>query len=146
YLQMVVATRMPFTSSTTPVTVPAGTVTRWPVSGVDQCAANGISGFCNSGLDLQPDNKNQNLIYFSDQGLEQAIAGTLTVTGSIGELDINTGKIRRWAMPADSAGQQVIEPRQLKIASNGIVWVVTASGHLVSLDPKNSGCSAGFNR
>ena len=30
YLQMVVATRMPFTSSTTPVTVPAGTVTRWP--------------------------------------------------------------------------------------------------------------------
>src|SRR4029077_807487 len=82
YLQMVVATRMPFTSSTTPVTVPAGTVTRWPVSGVDQCAANGISGFCNSGLDLQPDNKNQNLIYFSDQGLQQTNSGTAPGTGS----------------------------------------------------------------
>jgi len=147
YLQMLVPTKVAFTPSTLPVEAPTGTVTRWRVDGVDQCQSFGVSGFCNSGIDFQPSSKNQSLIYFSDQGLEQVIAGTNTVTGSIGELDITTNKIRRWPMPADSNGGAVTEPRQLKIDNNGTVWVITGSGHLVSLNPKNSsGCPTGMNK
>jgi hypothetical protein len=50
-------------------------------------------------------------------------------------------------MPIDSNGQPVTEPRQLKIEANGTIWVITGSGHLVSLNAKNSsGCPAGQNR
>ena len=142
YLQMVVPTRVPYSSSKSPA--PAGTVTRWRVDGVDQCTSTGLSAFCNSGIDFQPSSKNQSLIYFSDQTFENAATD---VIGAIGELDITTNTIRRWPMPLDSDAKPVIEPRQLKIDNNGIVWVITASGHLVSLNPKNSsGCQAGYNR
>jgi hypothetical protein len=135
YLQMIVATKMPFSSSTLPVETPTGTVTRWGVAGVDQCQTFGASGFCNSGVDFQPSSKNQNLIYLSNQGFD-----------SIDEVDISTGNIRRWLLPPDASAQAVVEPRQLKIDNNGTVWVVTGSGHLVSLNPKNSsGCSSGKN-
>jgi len=135
YLQMLVPTKVAFTPSTIPVEAPIGTVTRWRVDGVDQCQSFGFSGFCNSGVDFQPSSKNQNLIYVSNQGQD-----------SIDEVDIATGKIRRWVLPPDASNQPVIEPRQLKIDNNGTVWVVTGSGHLVSLNPKNSsGCSSGKN-
>ncbi|HXD20795.1 MAG TPA: hypothetical protein VN654_27480 [Vicinamibacterales bacterium] len=146
YLQILIPTKVGYTSSTTPLNAPAGTVTRWRVDGVDQCQSFGMSGFCNSGIDLQPDSQNQNLIYFSDQGFEQPIGGTGTVTGSIGELNINTNQIRRWPMPLDSDGQPITEPRQMNIDNNGTVWVVTGSGHVVSLNPKNSSkCAQGKN-
>src|SRR6185369_11335668 len=135
YLQLLVSPRVPFTASTSPIDAPPGTVIRWRVDGVDQCQSFGISGFCNSGIDLQPDNRQQNLIYVSDQG-----------NNAIAELDIATSRVRRWALPLDSSAQPVAEPRQLKIDSNGIVWVLTGSGHLVSLNPKNSsGCPGGTN-
>jgi hypothetical protein len=134
YLQLLVPTKIAFTSSKTPVNAPAGTVTRWQVDGVDQCQSFGVSGFCNSGVDFQP--SSQNLVYMSDQG-----------TNAIAELNTATDTIRRWPLPLDTTGQPVAEPRQLKIDSSGIVWVVTGSGHLVSLNPKNSsGCPNGTNR
>ena len=145
YIQMLVPTKVAFSSSTTAINAPAGTVTRWHVAGVDQCQSFGISAFCNSGIDFQPSSRNQSLIYFSDQGFTPS--GAAAPTGAIGELNIETNQIRRWPMPLDSDGNAVTEPRQLKIDNNGIVWVVTGSGHLVSLNPKNSsGCSSGKNR
>jgi hypothetical protein len=147
YLQMLIPTKVAFTSSTNPINAPAGTVTRWRVDGVDQCLMTGDSGFCNSGVDFQPSSQNQNLIYVSDQGFEQVINGVNTVTGAIAEVNIANNQIRRWPMPLDTTGQPVAQPRQLKIDSNGIVWVVTGSGHLVSLNPKNSSqCPNGTNR
>lgn len=145
YLQMVVPTKVAFTSSTTPINAPAGTVTRWNVPGVDQCQSFGLSGFCNSGVDFNPQSAGQNLVYFSDQGFGTDPANP---TGAIGELNISNGQIRRWPMPAkDAEGNPVLQPRMLKIDNNGIVWVVTGSGHLVSLNPKNSsGCPTGTNR
>lgn len=144
YLQVIAPTKVAFTSETKPLTAPVGTVTRWHVAGVDQCQSAGISGFCNSGIDFDPQSQGQNLVYFSDQGLAD-LSGT--VVGAIGELNLATGKIRRWPMPVDANGTQIFEPRQLKIDNNGIVWVVTGSGHLVSLNPKNSsGCGNGQNK
>lgn len=145
YVQMLVPTKVAFTSSTSPINAPAGTVTRWSAPGVDQCQSLGISGFCNSGVDFHPQSAGQNLVYFSDQGFAD---GSGNVIGAIGELNVSNGQIRRWPMPAlDAEGNPVFEPRMLKIDSNGIVWVVTGSGHLVSLNPKNSsGCATGKNR
>jgi hypothetical protein len=145
YLQLLVPTRVAYTSSKTPIAAPAGTVTRWRVDGVDQCQSFGISGFCNSGVDFLPSSGNQNLVYFSDQGF--ATSPTAPVVGAIGELNISSSQVRRWPMPRDSTSQQVAEPRQMKIDSKGIIWTVTGSGHLVSLDPRSSkGCPAGTNR
>jgi hypothetical protein len=144
YVQMIVPTKVAFTSSTNAINAPVGTVTRWHVAGVDQCQSFGISGFCNSGIDFHPQSQGQNLVYFSDQGFTDP---SNLVIGAIGELNVATGQIRRWPMPVDANGTQVSEPRQLKIDSNGTVWVVTGSGHLVSLNPKNSsGCSSGANK
>jgi hypothetical protein len=134
YLQLLIPTKVAFTASTTPIKAAVGTVTRWQVDGVDQCQSFGVSGFCNSGVDFQP--SSQNLVYMSDQG-----------NNAIAELNTATNTIRRWPLPPDTTGQPVAEPRQLKIDSSGIVWVVTGSGHLVSLNPKNSGgCPNGQNR
>ena len=145
YIQMLMPTRVPFTSSTSAINAPYGTVTRWSDPGVDQCdaldtnsdstTAAGLSGFCNSGIDFHPQSQGQNLVYVSNQGLN-----------SIDELDVSTGRIRRWTLPADADGNPVVQPRMLKIDANGTIWVVTGSGHLVSLNAKNSSkCWNGLN-
>jgi hypothetical protein len=59
-------------------------------------------------------------IYFSDAALD-----------AIGELDPNTNKVRRWSLAPVLAAM----PRQISIDSKGIIWVITGSGHLVSLNP-----------
>jgi hypothetical protein len=142
YLQMIIPTKVAFTSSTTPVNAPAGTVTRWRADGVDQCLSAGAGGFCNSGIDFRP--SSQNLVYFSDQGFTDAFGNAI---GAIGELNISTNQVRRWPMPPDADGTAVVQPRMLKIDSNETVWVVTGSGHLVSVNPKNSSrCPNGTNR
>jgi len=145
YVQMLLTAKVAFTSSTSPINAPVGTVTRWSAPGVDQCQSFGISGFCNSGVDFHPQSAGQNLVYFSDQGFADASGNPI---GAIGELNVSTGQIRRWPMPAfDTEGNPVLEPRMLKLDNNGIVWVVTGSGHLVSLNPKNSsGCPTGKNK
>jgi streptogramin lyase len=120
----------------TPVATPAaGTlvdtfVTRWIVGGgLTLCTPSGPSAPCASGIDINP--ANRNLVYFSDPG-----------GNSIGELNISTNVVRRWPLTAfdtvDALGKTqpvVTEPRQLKIDRYGKVWVVTGSGHLVSLSP-----------
>ena len=140
YVQMLIPTRMPFTSKTDALPTPTGTVTRWGVPGVDQCdAISGesvgiFSGFCNSGIDFR--SSDQNVVYVSNQG-----------QNSIDELNVTNGKIRRWPLPNDADGDPVLQPRMLKVDSNDRVWVVTGSGHLLSLNPRvGSGCPYGQNR
>jgi streptogramin lyase len=61
-------------------------------------------------------------------------------TNMIGELDPNTNKVRRWNLASVDA--TVLGPRQISIDTKGVVWVVTASGHLVSLNPCNNDMAA----
>ena len=138
YVQMLIPTKVAYSSSKMPVEAPTGTVTRWAVEGVNQCGVGdpGLATLCASGIDFQPDSKSQHLIYVSNQ-----------IQNSIDELNINTDTVRRWVLPLDDKSGPIREPRQLKIENNGTVWVVTGTGHVVSLNPKNSsGCSAGYNR
>ena len=86
------------------------TVKRWDVGG-------GAGSEFLSGVAYSAGNGK---IYFSE-GL----------SNNIGELDPNTGRVRRWSLFAVNA----TTPRQISIDTKGIVWVVTASGNLVSLNP-----------
>ena len=88
------------------------TVKRWVVDG--GAGAEYLSGVAfNSG---------NGKVYFSE-GL----------SNNIGELDPNTNRVRRWSLTA--ADPMVASPRQVSVDTKGVVWVVTASGHLVSLNP-----------
>ena len=62
------------------------------------------------------------------------------ISNNIGELDPNTNRVRRWNLSAVTAAQ----PRQISIDTKGIVWVVTGSGHLVSLNPCSNDMAAYF--
>ena len=66
--------------------------------------------------------------YFSGNGKIYFSEGT---SNKIGELDPNTNKVRRWDLSAVGAAT----PRQISIDTKGVVWVVTGSGNLVSLNP-----------
>src|SRR4051812_3938276 len=137
YVQMLVPTKLAFTSSTSPIKAPAGTAFRWHDIGVNQCGANdNVAGPCNSGIDVRP--SNSNLVYVSNQG-----------ANSIDELNLTTNTIRRWVMPPPIGpnDKPVNEPRQLKIDSGEKIWVTTGSGHLVSLRVNGGdGCPKGTNR
>ena len=90
------------------------TITRWNVGG-------GAGSVYLSGIDVSP--TNGQLVYFS-----------LPDTNEIGELNTQTGAIRRWSLDVPSI-EPVAQPRQLDIAMGGFVWVVTGSGHIVRLNP-----------
>ncbi len=61
-----------------------------------------------------------NLVYFSEPA-----------SNNIGELNTTTNAVRRWNLtPLGVAG-----PRQLDVDATGFVWVGTASGQLVRLNP-----------
>ena len=128
----------------TPGSVPANgvnastTVSRWKVGGgAGFCADLGrttTSFPCVSGIAVHPSNRN--LIYYSEP---EGGGGV----GAIGELNvsISTNNVRRWplsVLPPDADGTVVQQPRQLNIDSYGNVWVVTGSGHLVSLNPSTN--------
>lgn len=89
----------------------AGTVTRWLVGG-------GAGLVPYSGIDVHP--AYPNLVYYSEPASD-----------NIGELNTSTNMVRRWNL----AGVGAFGPRQLDVDANGIVWVGTASGNLVRLDP-----------
>ncbi|HEY6213812.1 MAG TPA: hypothetical protein VIW45_16075 [Vicinamibacterales bacterium] len=122
-------------------TPPAGTsvmatVTRWIVGGgAGFCADLGRSTTsfpCVSGIAAMPSVRN--LIYYSEPEGQDGF-------GNIAELNTTTNKVRRWslgALPADPEGGTVQQPRQLYIDRSSRVWVVTGSGHIVSLDPKKN--------
>ena len=112
--------------------VPTATVIRWMVNGgAGACAPinAAVSLPCLSGISVQPSNRY--LVYYSEPG-----------ANNIGELDIIHDTVRRWSLntlaPPDPQGGNVQQPRQLIVDRWGIVWVVTGSGHLVSLDPSSN--------
>jgi len=113
------------------------TVTRWTVGGgAGFCAPlpgrTTTSNPCLSGIDTWPGNRY--LVYYSEP------EGCADGRGAIGELNISNNTVRRWCftnLPADANGP-VMQPRQLNIDHWGRIWVVTGSGHLVSLDVKKN--------
>ena len=84
------------------------TVTRWAVGG--GAGSEYLGGVAYS----------QGKIYFSE-----------SIANNIGILDPNTNTVRRFSLLSVGADT----PRQISIDTSGIVWVVTGSGHLVSLNP-----------
>lgn len=114
----------------------SATVTRWTVGGgAGFCADLGrttTSFPCLSGIDTWPGSRSP--IYFSQP------EGCVDGLGAIAELNTSTNTFRQWCfttLPADENGP-VQQPRQLKVHPSGIVWVVTGSGHLVSLNPRTN--------
>jgi hypothetical protein len=115
YLQMLTPGYAPPPGTTAKVKV-----TRWQVGGgAGVCDGTGGGGPCLSGIDVYQA-KYKNLVFYSEPG-----------SNKIGELNISTNVVRRWSIAAVGASQ----PRQLNIDNSGKVWVVTGSGHLVSLNP-----------
>jgi hypothetical protein len=111
-------------------------LTRWPVPGGGAGTCNGGAGslLCLAGIDVYPGYKNR--VFFSEE------------TGNnIAELNVYTNEVKRWNLGkafgfrTDMFGnvdpqQPIVQgPRQLNIDGKGKVWVITASRHLVSLDP-----------
>jgi hypothetical protein len=111
-------------------------VTRWNVGGgAGFCPTAAASGPCVSGIAGHPTNRN--LVYYSEPTGSEP--GAADMKGNIAELNISTSanNVRRWSLAklGRILGDDIHEPRQINIDSYGIVWVVTGSGHLVSLDP-----------
>jgi len=106
-------------------------VIRWYVGhNVGLCTS--LSSPCISGITYD---KRRDRIFFSEPG--DQLVGDL---GAIAELDMVHNIVRRWDFTKLSAltGETIREPRQLNIDSDGTLWTVTASGHLVSLDPSKN--------
>jgi len=107
--------------------------------GSGRCLSGPASGFCNAGVDVHP--SKQNLVYFVESGTNDS-------AGFIAELNIANTKpsvtspnVRRWSLTqlGIATGDTTIdEPRVLKIDRSGKIWVNTASGHLISLDPNTN--------
>ena len=106
-------------------------VTHWYVGGsVGICNFAQFSSPCLSGVAISP--RAKDLVYFAEPTGGDG-------NGAIGELNPATGTVRRWSLAALSAdGDIVQEPRQIQFDSDGILWIVTGSGHLVRLDPKKN--------
>jgi ice-binding like protein len=113
------------------------TVTRWNVGGgAGICAdlGNTTTSFpCLSGIAVHPSDRN--IVFYSEPFGGDGF-------GNIAELNISTSNVRRWslsalsALPQDPAESPVRQPRQLMLDRFGQVWVITGSGHLVSLDTR----------
>jgi hypothetical protein len=114
--------------------VSTNNATRWYVGG--------SAGFCPTSLDSAPcfsgiaiDRRYPDLVYYSEP------TGGPDGSGAIGELDTRHNAVRRWtfaALALATGDASVHEPRQLQFDSDGTLWVVTGSGHLVHLDPAKS--------
>jgi hypothetical protein len=107
---------------------------RWYVGGgAGECPAAVVSAPCQSGVTLK--NGNKDLVYYSEPSGGDG-------TGAIGELDTRYGTVRRWTFTQLNVGATgadiVSEPRQLQFDSDGRLWAITGSGHLVSLDIKRN--------
>jgi hypothetical protein len=85
---------------------------------------------CLSGVTINP--RAPDLVYYAESTGGDG-------TGAIAELDPVHNVVRRWAFTKLNAdGDIVKEPRHLLFDSDGILWGVTGSGHLVSLDVKRN--------
>ena len=108
-------------------------VTRWYVGGgVGFCPTADLSNPCLSGVAINDDRKG--LVYYSEP------VGGPDGAGAIAELDPVRNTIRRWPFSKLNYGSTdpAREPRQLQFDSDGTVWAVTGTGHLVRLDPKRN--------
>jgi hypothetical protein len=109
----------------------AANVTRWQVGGGAGNCVSASSNPCLAGISTHP--KNSSLVYYSEPD-----------ANNIGELNTTSSTVRRWSLTAASVdpvfGAQglVSQPRQLIVDDDGIVWVVTGSGDLVSLNPRTN--------
>jgi streptogramin lyase len=126
YVQQLSPCNSAWTSSTTGTTK----VKRWKVGGsAGFCAFEPVPGQspdsspCISGVAVDP--RKNHLVYFAQPG-----------DSKIGELNVQTNNVRRWSL--SRLGTDVFEPRQIDVDDDGTVWTVTASGHLVRLDPKKN--------
>jgi len=109
----------------------ANLVTRWFVGGsAGLCNLAGESAPCLSGIEVD---RSGRYVYFSQP---EGGPGGLAGSGAIGELDTKTSTMRIW--PFSRFDPTVTEPRHLHLDNDGRVWVVTGSGHLVSLDPRTN--------
>jgi len=106
-------------------------VTHWYVGGnAGICNFAQFATPCLSGVAISP--RAKDLVYFAEPTGGDG-------NGAIGELNPATGTVRRWSFTALSLdGDVVQEPRQIQFDSDGILWIVTGSGHLVRLDPKKN--------
>jgi hypothetical protein len=111
-------------------------VDRWYVGGdAGICNFAAFSAPCLSGVAISP--HADHLVYYAEPTGGDG-------TGAIGELNPSTNTVRRWPFTVLNAGVDplsadiVQEPRQIQFDSDGTLWAVTGSGHLVSLDPKRN--------
>ncbi|PYR90766.1 MAG: hypothetical protein DMF84_19195 [Acidobacteria bacterium] len=123
---------------------PSNNLTRFYVGGsAGFCGAAQTTTPCLSGVDVD---RSGRFVYFSlPEGGENG-------QGAIGQIDTQACSglsgsctIKVWtffkltaAGPAQSTEPAPAEPRHLQIDDDGKIWVVTATGHLVSLDPKTN--------
>ena len=128
----------------TPGSGSSATITRWNVSGSgagwcgynDTVAGDSVNVPCVAGISVHP-SKN-NLVYYSEPSLN-----------AIAELNIgvNPPALRRWSLTdltsailaaCPGCTTPIFGPRQLIVDGKAKVWVVTGSGHLVSLNASTS--------
>jgi len=108
-------------------------VTRWYVGGGVGLCVRLDSTPCLSGVAV--DRRFRDVVYYSEP------TGGPDGRGAIGEINTRTNIVRRWyfsELALRTNDESVREPRQLIFDNDGRVWVVTGSGHLVSLDPKKN--------
>jgi outer membrane protein assembly factor BamB len=106
-------------------------VTRWKVGGGAGICNGGLFGAdpCLAGIAVHQiaAQVDPTLVYYSEPD-----------TNSIGELNTTTNGVRRWSLTTAFPADTVQQPRQVNIDDDGLVWVVTGSGHLISLDPNKN--------
>jgi hypothetical protein len=104
----------------------AATITRWAVDGGAGLCNGANTSPCVAGVAVHPSNRY--LVYFSAE-----------TANEINELNTSTNKLKHWSLgdlsTACTTCMPISGPGQLHIDRSGKIWVVTRSGHLVSLDP-----------
>ena len=108
-------------------------MTRWYVGGGAGICQSVDGAFpCLSGVAISP--RSKDLVYYSEP------TGGPDGKGAIAELDPSYNVVRRWTFAKLNYGSSdpASDPRQIQFDSDGTLWAVTGSGHLVSLDPKRN--------
>jgi hypothetical protein len=124
-------------------------VTRWRVGGgVGFCPTASASSPCVSGVAVHPSNRS--LVYVSEPSGNNVSELNVDVKDEYDSYGQKVSNVRRWSLNELSARltletktpTDIREPRQLHIDRRGRIWVVTGSGHLVSLDPRSNKMTA----
>jgi hypothetical protein len=112
---------------------PPAEIVRWHIGGgAGNCFSEGPSDPCIAGVAVHP--KYSHLVYVSEMA-DNEITEIDTNSKSCSCASSQT-KIRSWKLSA--LGPEVSGPRQLNIDQDGLIWVITSSNHLVSLNTKTN--------